>query len=66
MDELLKERVIRDVLAYATEYKCDLFTSLSDWEGDGPNGSWGLTRYEREIVAEALGIAEEFSTVEEY
>jgi hypothetical protein len=47
MNELLLKKVIEDVLWYTKKYGCDLYTSLSDWEGDGPDGSFGLTTYER-------------------
>ena len=67
MNELFLKQVISDVSAYAKEYKCDLYTAIVDWEGDGPSGSWGLNPYEQSIVAKHLGIAEEFSTeAEEY
>tara|TARA_R110000744_G_scaffold152325_1_gene266343 strand:+ start:140 stop:340 length:201 start_codon:yes stop_codon:yes gene_type:complete len=66
MDTQFLNRVAEETIAYASEYKCDLAKALIDWEGDGPNGSWGLTRHEEYIVAEKLGIAEEFSISEEY
>jgi hypothetical protein len=46
--------VAQDCREYAKQYNCSLAESVSDWEGDGPNGSWGLTREEQALVLETL------------
>jgi len=45
--------VIKECLAYANRYSCSFEDALEDWEGDGPNGSWGLTPDERAAIIEA-------------
>jgi hypothetical protein len=39
---------------YAAQYNCSMAESVSDWEGDGPGGSWGLTYEEQEQVLSIL------------
>ena len=51
--------VIRDCVEYSRRFNCSMETALYDWEGDGPNGSWGLNRHERDYflsLAEFNGI----------
>jgi hypothetical protein len=44
------ERVVLDSIWYAEKYGMTFSEALKDWEGDGPNGSWGLTTDEREAA----------------
>ncbi len=41
---------------YASRYNCKLYEALADWEGDGPEGSWGLTTAQRNQVASYLAL----------
>jgi|TARA_R110001606_G_scaffold191649_1_gene339590 hypothetical protein len=50
------EGVASDCRAYSKQYACSLAESVSDWEGDGPSGSWGLTNDEEDSVCCILGI----------
>ena len=39
---------------YAARYNCSLAEAIYDWEGDGPDGSFGLTAKDRLAVEAAL------------
>ena len=54
MNERFKNEVAAEVIEYAKKYKCTLADSLADWEGDGPNGSWGLSSDEKAEVSRYL------------
>lgn len=43
-------QVIQDCKEYAEQYNCTFKEALYDWEGDGPNGSWGLTGEEEKSI----------------
>jgi hypothetical protein len=58
--------IAHDCREYAKRHNCDLATALTDWEGDGPSGSWGLNRDEEYAVAVELGIGEQFAPCDEY
>jgi len=42
--------VLDDCREYADRYGCSLAEAIDDWEGDGPNGSWGLGPDEKAAV----------------
>lgn len=42
--------VTDQVIEYADKHGCTLAESLYDWEGDGPNGSFGLTNPDKDQV----------------
>lgn len=42
--------VIRDCIEYAQQYGCSFTDAVCDWEGDGPDGSFGLTPEERDEI----------------
>jgi len=48
--------VMQETQEYAAKFGCSLLDALDDFEGDGPEGSWGLSRIERDEVAANLGI----------
>jgi len=58
--------IAQQVREYAAKYNCELGEALIDWEGDGPNGSWGLNRDDEYQVATELGIEDQFGTDNEY
>ena len=41
-------RVVEDTIWYANKYDMTFSEALGDWEGDGPDGSWGLSSEEKE------------------
>lgn len=47
MSDFIKN-VVEDTIWYAEKYDMTFNEALKDWEGDGPNGSWGLSREEKE------------------
>ena len=51
MDKFYSE-VIADTIWYAEKYKMTFKEALNDWEGDGPDGSWGLTNQEKADILE--------------
>jgi hypothetical protein len=50
MKTQLINKIIADCLRYANHYNCTFEEALEDWEGDGPDGGWGLTQDERTEV----------------
>ena len=63
MGEVVNHEFIKDVtwecLKYANKYNCTWVEALNDWEGDGPDGSWGLTKDEKlEVILEFSRIYE--------
>lgn len=46
--------VADQVIDYAKKYDCTYADSLWDWEGDGPEGSFGLTSGEKYAVSKEL------------
>ena len=54
------EGVAQDCREYAAKYQVSLSEAVTDWEGDGPDGSWGLAKDDQLAVAIVLGIGESF------
>ena len=50
------KEIADDCRAYAVEYNCTIEEAFIDWEGEGPHGSWGLSREDERIVAKLLDI----------
>ena len=47
--------VAEECVEYAKKYNCTYIEALKDWEGDGPEGSWGLGLEAYEAVEGILG-----------
>ena len=60
-NEMDYNEIAQECRAYAAKYDCDLGCALVDWEGDGPDGSWGMNRNDEYEVARILGIEDEFA-----
>ena len=54
MNEKFKQQVIEQTLEYSAKYKCSLRDALWDWEGNGPEGSFGLQHHEMSTLTTAL------------
>ena len=52
MTDNFYREVIADTIWYAEKYKMTFKEALDDWEGDGPDGSWGLTNQEKTEILE--------------
>tara|TARA_R110002020_G_scaffold155014_1_gene335821 strand:+ start:7891 stop:8133 length:243 start_codon:yes stop_codon:yes gene_type:complete len=50
------KEIAEDCRVYAQRYNCNLQEALVDWEGDGPDGSFGLNREDEQIVANILKV----------
>lgn len=48
------EQVVADCFDYAARYNMTVLEAVDDWEGDGPDGSWGLTAQEKELVIQQI------------
>jgi len=60
------EAIAEECSDYAKKHNCELGEAILDWEGDGPNGGWGLDRDTEYEVARILGIENQFGTNNEY
>jgi len=60
------KQIADDCRAYARKHNCELGEALIDYEGDGPEGSFGLQRDDEYEVARALGIEDQFGTNNDY
>ena len=47
MNDFIKG-VVEETAWYAEKYGMTFREALKDWEGDGPDGSWGLSHEEKE------------------
>ena len=48
------EQVVAECFDYAERYNMTALEAVDDWEGDGPDGSWGLTSQEKELVIKQI------------
>ena len=48
------EQVVAECLDYADRYNMTALEAVDDWEGDGPDGSWGLSSQEKELVIQQI------------
>lgn len=52
------EQVVAECFDYARRYNMTVLEAVDDWEGDGPDGSWGLTSQEKELVIKHINRAQ--------
>ena len=52
------EEIAQGCRDYSVEYNCSLSDAVDDWEGDGPNGGWGLDSDADAMVRSELGIGD--------
>ena len=54
--------VAKEALQYASKYDCPVSIALDDWEGNGPEGGFGLQHNERADVEHHIKLIEFWKT----